>query len=112
MNHLANEGTIARSLAMDLQQHDHGLEFVQEYWKILRAHRLVVLGVLAGVVALALVLTLLTTPIYRALSTIQIKPDTIKVVKSEGVTSADAAYDRDYYQTQYELLRSRALALR
>jgi capsular exopolysaccharide synthesis family protein len=112
MNLSANEGTIARSLAMDLQPHDHGLEFVQEYWKILRTHRWVVLGVLAGVVALALVLTLLTTPIYRALATIQIKPDTIKVVKSEGVTSADASYDRDYYQTQYELLRSRALALR
>ena len=112
MNHPANEGPIARSLAMDLQQHDHGLEFVQEYWKILRSHRWVVLGVLVGVLVAALVLTLLTTPIYRALATIQIKPETIKVVKSEGVTSADAAYDRDYYQTQYELLRSRALALR
>jgi capsular exopolysaccharide synthesis family protein len=112
MNHPANEGTIARSLAMDLQHPDHGLEFVQEYWKILRSHRLVVLGVLVGVVALALVLTLLSTPIYRALATIQIKPDTIKVVKSEGLTSADASYDRDYYQTQYELLRSRTLALR
>ena len=112
MNHPANEGAIARSLAMDLQPPDHGLEFLQEYWKILRSHRWVVLGVVAGVLVASLVLTLLTTPIYRALSTIQIKPDTIKVVKSEGVTSADAAYDRDYYQTQYELLRSDALALR
>ena len=32
-----------------------------------------------------------TAPAVRALATIQIKPDTIKVVKSEGVTSADAA---------------------
>lgn len=111
MNLPANGATIAKSLAMDLQ-HDHGVEAAHEYLRILRAHRWVVLGVSIGVLAVALVMTLLTTPIYRALATIEIKPDTIKVVKSEGLTSADSTYDRDYYQTQYEVLRSRSLALR
>lgn len=111
MKYPASEGTIANGLAMDLQ-HDHGVEILQDYWKILHSHRWVVVGVLFAVLATSLILTLLSTPIYRALATIQIKPDTIKVVKSEGVTSADAPYDRDFYQTQYELLRSRTLALR
>ena len=111
MNLPANGATIEKGLAMDLQ-HDHGVEAAHEYLRIIRAHRWVVLGVSIGVLAVALVMTLLTTPIYRALATIEIKPDTIKVVKSEGLTSADSTYDRDYYQTQYEVLRSRSLALR
>lgn len=101
-----------RALAMDLS-HDRGGEIdLQGYWKVLRDRRWVVLGVLGAVLVIALVMTLLTTPIYRALSTIQIQRDAIKVINSEGLTPADSAFDRDFYQTQYELLRSRSLALR
>jgi capsular exopolysaccharide synthesis family protein len=112
MNDAARDATVARGLAMDLRHEQSAEQFLQEYWKILRSYRWVVAGVLLAVLAAALVLTLLTTPIFRALATIQIQRDTIKVVNSEGLTSADAAFDRDFYQTQYELLRSRALALR
>lgn len=97
---------------MDLAQDRGGEIDLQAYWRVLRDRRWVVLGVLAAVVATALALTLLTTPIYRALATIQIERDTIKVINSEGLTPADSAFDRDFYQTQYELLRSRSLALR
>ncbi|MBC7656194.1 MAG: polysaccharide biosynthesis tyrosine autokinase [Frankiaceae bacterium] len=112
MNYSIGTASDSRSPAMDLRQEADEEPILHEYWKILRSHRWVVIGVLVVVVAIALVLTALTTPIYRGQSTLQIQPDTIKVVNAEGLTSADSAFDRDFYQTQYELLQSRALALR
>jgi capsular exopolysaccharide synthesis family protein len=83
-----------------------------EYWKILRDRKWLIAAITGGVMALALVLTLLTTPIFRASSTLQIDRETIKVVDVGGLTPAESPYDEDFYQTQYELLQSRALALR
>ncbi len=82
------------------------------YWQVLRDRWWVVLGVLAATLAVGLALTLLTTPIFRAAATLQIERDTIKVVNSDAVTPVESSYDREFYQTQYELLRSRSLALR
>ncbi|MBA3487477.1 MAG: hypothetical protein H0T88_09885, partial [Lysobacter sp.] len=91
--------TAHHDLAMDLRQ-DRGVELdPRAYWKIVSDRRWIVLGILGAVMVLAVVLTLLTTPMYRALSTIQIQRDTIKVINSEGVAPADSAFDREYYQT-------------
>lgn len=112
MNDSIGTARNSHGLAMDLRQDAEGEPLLHEYWKILHSHRWVVIGAVIVAVLLAIVLTALTTPIYRGQSTVQIQPDTIKVVNAEGLTSADSAFDRDFYQTQYELLRSRALALR
>ena len=84
-----------------------------QYWQVLRDQRWLVLGILGAVVAVALVLTLLATPIYRAHTLVQIERESLQVVNVEGVVPSDAGYyGDDFYQTQYELLQSRALALR
>lgn len=83
-----------------------------EYWQILRERQWLVLGVLGAVVLLTLVFTLLATPIYRAGTTLQIERDTMKVTSFEGITPVESPQDRDFYQTQYELLQSRSLATR
>ena len=83
-----------------------------EYWQILRDRKWLVAAVAGTIFVLALVFTLLATPIFRASSTLQIERDTIKVVDVGGLTPAEAPMDRDFYQTQYELLQSRSLALR
>lgn len=83
-----------------------------EYWHILLERRWVVMGVAIGVFALALVFTLLATPIFRASSTLQIERETLKIMDVEGLTPTESPMDRDFYQTQYELLQSRSLALR
>jgi capsular exopolysaccharide synthesis family protein len=84
-----------------------------QYWQVLRDQRWLVLGILGAVVALALVLTLLATPIYRAQTLVQIERESLQVVNVEGVVPSDAGYyGDDFYQTQYELLQSRSLALR
>ena len=83
------------------------------YWRILVKHRYLVLATAAGVAALALLYTLMATPIYRATAVIQIEREGIKVLNTEGVTPVDSGYfGDDFLQTQYELLRSRSLAER
>ncbi len=82
------------------------------YWRILVKRRWTVLAALGIVLASTLVGTLLMTPIYRATTSLQIERDTIKVVEVEGVTPVEGSGGNDFYQTQYELLKSRALAQR
>src|SRR5690606_17243417 len=82
------------------------------YWQILVKRRWLVLGVLASVVALALLVTLLTPPVYRATATLQIDREAMQVIQVDGIQTPEAANSGDFYQTQYELLKSRSLAER
>ena len=83
-----------------------------EYWQVLRDRRWVIAGITVAVLLLALAATLLATPIFRAAATLQIERDTMKIMDVEGLTPAESPMDRDFYQTQYELLQSRSLARR
>ncbi|MDZ4811288.1 MAG: polysaccharide biosynthesis tyrosine autokinase [Pseudomonadota bacterium] len=85
---------------------------LRAYWRILLKRRWTVLGAWLIVLVTVLVGTLLTTPIYRAAAILQIERDTIKVVDVGSMTPLEGAGDRDFYQTQYELLKSRSLAER
>lgn len=93
-------------------RHDDDEINLLEYWQILRERQWLVLGVVGVVVLLTLMFTLLSTPIYRAGTTLQIERDTMQVTSFEGVTPVESPADRDFYQTQYELLKSRSLAVR
>ena len=95
----------------DVQGNDDEIDLL-EYWNILRERKWLVLGVAAAILAITLVVTLLATPIYRAVTTLQIERDTMKVTSFEGVAPVESPADRDFYQTQYELLQSRTLATR
>jgi capsular exopolysaccharide synthesis family protein len=86
-----------------------------DYWHILVKRRWTVLATLAMVFIIALVGTLLTTPIYRSTATLQLERSSMQVVKVGGINtegSPDFSYDPDFQQTQIELLKSRALAER
>ena len=85
---------------------------LREYWQVLRNQRWLILGVTAAVLATALVLTLLATPIYRATSMLQIERDSLQVVNVEGVIPTESGPQNDFYTTQYELLKSESLAQR
>lgn len=80
-------------------------------WAIILKRKWTVLAFLLIVIAGVTTTTLLTTPIYRASATIQIDRDTLKVIDKGQIDLAEGS-DREFYATQYELLRSRALALR
>lgn len=81
------------------------------YWRLLVKRRWLILGIVSAVVAVALMRTLLTPPVYRATAVLQIDSDAIQVMQVDGM-SPNRGYDPDFNQTQYELLKSRTLAER
>lgn len=81
------------------------------YWRIVQERRWVMLAVVALVLLATLLVTLTTSPTYRASASLQIERDTLRVINTEGLVPAESPLDRDFYQTQFELLRSRSLAL-
>ena len=114
--------TVARpgqqALSLDLlteresDKDDDSINFM-EYWRILVKRRWTVFATLAMVLVIALVNTLLTTPIYRSTSSLQLQRGSLQVVQEGGVaTPGDFSGSEDFQRTQIELLRSRALAER
>lgn len=113
---LALAASRSQALSLDLRTQEGGGDGDEidllSYWRILVKRRWTVLGALGIVLVATLVGTLLMTPIYRATTLLQIERDTIKVVDVEGVSPVEGGAGADFYQTQYELLKSRALAQR
>ena len=104
-----------RALALDVFEDKRGGDEDEidllAYWRILVKRKWLVLGVLGTVVALALIATLMMPPVYRATATLQIDRESVQILQVEGVGNAEAAAP-DFLTTQYELLKSRALAER
>ena len=85
---------------------------LQAYWRALVSRRWVVLGTTGLGVLVALILTLLATPIFRADTRLQINRDTVNVVRVRGFQPVESLNDQTFYQTQYDLLKSHSLARR
>jgi len=91
-----------------------GDEFdLRELWQVIVKRRWTIAIFTLIVLTATVTATYLMTPIYRAALTMQIDREDIKIVKIEEVTPVESAGSgQDYYQTQYELLKSRSLVLR
>ena len=87
---------------------------LRKYLWLLFKHRWLILGAVTLTVCVGLVTTFLSTPIYRASATIQINRDVAQVVTGAGseFQQVDNGRDAEFFQTQYELLKSRSLAER
>lgn len=94
-------------------QDGDGLIDLRRLWHIVLKRWWILAGALALALVLGVVVTLLSTPIYRASATIQIDREAAQVVDVEGVLPAENMYSaQEFYQTQYGLLKSRSLAER
>lgn len=79
-------------------------------WTTLK-HRKGTIALIATLIFLGtLIATLMMTPIYRASVTLQIDTEDKKVLDFDVEASNRAVDSKDFYQTQYELLKSRTLA--
>src|SRR3954469_8692922 len=78
-------------------------------WRIVWEVRGLVLGAVAVGLAGAIVITFLTTPLYRATVLLEINPPTIEAV-DESKVEKQTVNERDYLATQVGLLTSRSLA--
>lgn len=85
---------------------------IREYLRIALRWRWVVGGVTVACVLLGLVATLLMTPKFTATATVEIAREANKVADIQGVEREATAVDQEFYQTQYGLLKSRALSER
>ncbi|WP_017173119.1 Wzz/FepE/Etk N-terminal domain-containing protein, partial [Xanthomonas phaseoli] len=95
------------------QRHGH-LELADvgllDYWRALVSQRWLIIAIALAALLLALAITLLMPEKYRATSTLQIERDSLNVVNVDNLMPVESPQDRDFYQTQYQLLQSRSLA--
>lgn len=94
------------------EEEDDDVLDLREYWRIIVKRKWTVIGFFIIVLVAVATATLLMTPIYRATSVLQIEREAAKVVEFKDAAQTETAGDRDFYQTQYELLKSRTLAER
>jgi succinoglycan biosynthesis transport protein ExoP len=82
---------------------------LREYLRIANKHKWLIIGVVAAFVALGLLRTLMQTPLYTSTVRLQIEKHGTKVVQAGEVMQSEGS-SRDFLRTQYELLKSRAVA--
>ena len=105
-----------QALSLDLRSpdaaaaEDEGVDLMS-YWRVLVKRKWTVLGAAVFVFVSTLISTLLVTPIYRASASLRIDQDKVEIVQV-GDMSVQGKQGNDFYQTQYELLKSRSLAER
>lgn len=106
-------GAGALSLFEDSADEEASEFDLRKYWHILLKWRWLIVSVAAAVTALALVNTLMTTPMYAASALVQIDTRPVRVSAGDGASDINALlWDDEYFQTQLELLKSRTLSER
>jgi capsular exopolysaccharide synthesis family protein len=81
-------------------------------WRVILKWRWLILAIAIAGLLVGLVVTLLTTPVYRGTAAVQIDREAPKIVKAEGVQPQESYQDAEFFGTQYGLLKSRTLAQR
>lgn len=79
---------------------------LREFWKTLVRQKKLVLGIVGATLLLALLLTFLSSPVYRATASLQVEREATKVVNVDFLNNGDIRDTRDFYATQFELIRS------
>ncbi|WP_417231452.1 GumC family protein [Brevundimonas sp.] len=83
------------------------------YWRLALKHRLLIMAVFIAALAIGVVVTLLTTPLYTATATLQIDREAARVLNVDDAAPRESMIQgEEFFQTQYGLLRSRSLAER
>ncbi len=95
------------------EQYDEDAIDLRRYWNVLLRRKWTVIAAVAIALLVALVATYNATPVYRSTLLLQIEPQTDQFLDyQQNVSLGEPVRDWDYYQTQYELLKSRSLARR
>lgn len=80
------------------------------YWRMAIRWKWVIGAILLGALISGFVVTILATPEYTAVASIEISRQQERIVNVSSVEPEVNFADQEFYQTQYTLLRSRALA--
>ena len=85
---------------------------LEKYWQALKRRYLLIGVIIAAFLVAAVVITMLTTPQYTAVTKVQISRPQKNVVDVREASQDNNFYDSEFYETQYALLRLRTLAER
>lgn len=107
-SNLQGGGPLARPMIASAEP----VPIIRQYLRIAMRWRYVIIGVTSACILLGLIVTLLMTPKYTAEAVLEIARESNKVTDIQGVERDASALDQEFYQTQYGLLRSRALSER
>jgi capsular exopolysaccharide synthesis family protein len=88
------------------------LSILEQIWMAIVNHRNLAAGAVLGMVLLGLIVTFLSTPQYRSTTRLEILPDAPVATSVEGQRDKALINEISFYNTQYSLLRSEALAER
>ncbi len=108
----SDAGTIDLQEFMSVEdQHD---SLLRDYWRVMRRHQWLVLFCAFSLLIGAGLYTFTRTPLYTAKATILIERKPPQVLKVQDARSEVFEYDynNEFYKTQYEILKSPALAER
>ena len=82
-----------------------------DYWRVVKAHKWKILACCLTAITGALIYVLSVTPIYTAWATLLIEPQGQRVVKfNEMLSEPIQPGENEYYESQFEMLKSRSLA--
>lgn len=85
---------------------------LREFINTLSRHKMLLVSFTLATLLFAMIMTLLMDPIYRASSTVQIQRNAKKVVNIDMLNTLESRSDKDFYETQRQLIQSRTLARR
>ena len=83
---------------------------LREYWRILVKRKWLIIALLAIVVTATFMVTKLQVPEYRATALVLIEPEAAQVLAFADLDGTAGRSSAEYRASQYEILRSRALA--
>jgi polysaccharide biosynthesis transport protein len=103
----AQDDPLSRARLVDANDAPH----IGDYWQIAKKHKWHIIGCFVAAAVVAAVSVLLATPIYTARAKIVIERKGPQVVNVQQVLSESIESDEhNYYESQYEMLKSRSLA--
>ena len=85
--------------------------FLRYMTRIIFRWKKVIAAIVGGCLLIGLIITLLMTPQYTAVTTIEVSRESDRIAPVQGARE-DGGADAEFYQTQYGLLKSRSLAER
>ena len=91
---------------------DHDLIDLREYWYVILKRRWAIIIFFIIVFVSVLIGTFLQTPLYRGTSLVQIETESNRVMDFKDASPEEKIGGKDFYVTQYELLKSNTLAQR
>jgi capsular exopolysaccharide synthesis family protein len=109
---MTNNGhSIAADAGVTAQHPGFSLDFA-EMWAAVYRSRFVVSAIMIGCLLVGIAFTLLATPIFRSVATIQIDQEAAKVLGTEQTDLSASIQDAErFLQTQIDILESRSVAV-